>query len=105
MERWWEREGSLLPVLRECRTETQSEHWCTIVGSELAQGGENKLRDVFQGLHMTLQLLHDVMEVAAGQRQQDITHSASQLICYTLKKNNEGMKADWGSRTDGNDQQ
>lgn len=41
---------------------------------------------------MTLQLLRDVMEVAAGQRHWDITHSTSQLICYTLKKNNEGKQ-------------
>lgn len=41
---------------------------------------------------MTLQLPHDVMEVAAGQRHRDITHSTSQLICYTLKKNNEGKQ-------------
>lgn len=63
-----------------------------MAGSKLSQGGEDKLRDFFQGLHTTLPLLHDVMEVAAGRRQQNVTDSTSQLICYTLKKNKEGKQ-------------
>jgi len=48
-----------------------------------------------------------MMEVAAGLRHHDITNRTSHFICYTLKR--KGMKTiketDWGSRTDGNNQQ
>lgn len=81
-----------------------------MAGSKLAQGGEDKLRDFFQGLHTTLQLLHDVMEVAAGTSAETAERHPQHFTTHLLHLKKEqrrkaASEADCGSRTDGNNQQ